>query len=137
MSDTHGGAFSHDGHLIATMSLDGTARLWDGLTGAFKRALGNEFAGLKLSALGLEYRDQEMNCAFSPDDKLLATVSLDNVVRVWDIENGSLQAVLRGHSGLVEHITFSPDGTRLLTASHDGTCAPLGNWRCPDNLVAA
>jgi WD40 repeat protein len=121
LSDTHGGTFSHDGRLIATMSLDGTARLWDGLTGAFVRALGNESVGLQLNALGLENLDQEMNCAFSPDDKLLATVSLDNLVRVWDIENGSVQAILRGHNGLIEHVEFSPDGTRLLTASHDKT----------------
>ncbi len=120
LSDTHGGTFSHDGHVIATMSLDGTARVWDGRTGALLRSLGNESVGLKVGVLG-ENRDQEMNCAFSPDDKMLATVSMDNVIRVWDIESGSVQAVLGGHSGLVEHIAFSPDGTRLLTASHDGT----------------
>src|SRR5262249_40623928 len=30
-------------------------------------------------------------------------------------------SVLRGHEALVEHIAFSPDGRRLLSASHDGT----------------
>ena len=29
--------------------------------------------------------------------------------------------MIRGHTGLVEHVEFSPDGSRLLTASHDGT----------------
>ena len=29
--------------------------------------------------------------------------------------------LIRGHTELVEHVEFSPDGSRLLTASHDGT----------------
>ena len=62
-----------------------------------------------------------MNCAFSPDDRFLATTSVQNVVRLWDIKNGSEFAVIAGHRGLVEHVAFSPDGSRLLTASHDGT----------------
>ena len=43
------------------------------------------------------------------------------MVRIWDVESGSLFAVIRGHTGIVEHVEFSPDGSRLLTASHDGT----------------
>jgi WD40 repeat protein/class 3 adenylate cyclase len=120
-SDTHGGTFSHDGRYIATVSLDGTARLWDGIFGNVRRALGQETGGLKLSAIQAADRDQEMNCAFSPDDRLLATASMQNVVRVWDVESGTEFAAIPGHRGLVEHVAFSPDGSRLLTASHDGT----------------
>ena len=62
-----------------------------------------------------------MNSAFSPDDRLLATASMDGAVRIWDVESASLFAIIRGHGGLVEHVEFSPAGNSLLTASHDGT----------------
>ncbi|PDW03952.1 hypothetical protein CJ255_06250 [Candidatus Viridilinea mediisalina] len=40
--------------------------------------------------------------------------------RLWNSEGQAL-AVLRGHSGDVYSAVFSPDGTRMLTASADGT----------------
>jgi WD40 repeat protein len=116
-----GGVFSHGGQLVATVSLDGSARLWDGNSGESRGELGDESEGLRISDLGLPPRDQEINAAFSLDDRLLITASLDGAVHIWNVENGTKLAVILGHTGLVEHIEFSPDGTRLLTASHDGT----------------
>ena len=66
--------------------------------------------------------DQEMNSAFSPDDRLLATASIDGPTRIWDVDRASLFATITGHRGLVEHLEFSPvDSNTLVTASHDGT----------------
>ena len=122
LSDSHGGTFSHDGRYIATVSLDGTARLWSGVSGKPRRSLGQETAGLTLAMIQVPAeRDQELNCAFSPDDKLLATASAKNIVRIWDVETGTEFAAIAGHTGLVEHVAFNPDGSGLLTASHDGT----------------
>jgi WD40 repeat protein len=42
-------------------------------------------------------------------------------VHIWKISDGSEFATIRGHSSLVEHLAFSADGSRFLTASHDGT----------------
>ena len=117
-SDIQEGAFSHDGRLIATISVDGTARLWDGASGQLRQLLGKETKELSLYEEG---RDHEMNAAFSPDDRLLATISMEGVVRLWDVEQASLFAVIKGHRGFVEHVAFNPSGTHLLTASHDGT----------------
>ena len=119
-SETHGGTFSHDGSLAATISIDGMARLWNGTTGALLHELGQE-TGVRFSDIAAGLRHQDINGAFSPDDRMLATASMYGEVRIWEVETGSLIAVLRGHSGLVEHVAFSPDGTRLLSASHDGT----------------
>ena len=49
-SDTQlqGVTFSHDGRRIATVSLDGSARLWDGESGRLLDVLGQESPGLKL-----------------------------------------------------------------------------------------
>ena len=45
-SETHTGTFSHDGRLVATVSLEGATRIWVTATGRFYRALGEEEEGL-------------------------------------------------------------------------------------------
>lgn len=122
-SDTQlqGATFSHDGRRIATVSLDGSARLWDGNSGVLVDVLGQESPNLKQSDAG-DDRDQEMNSAFSPDDRLLATASINGPLRIWDVGRASLFASITGHRALIEHLEFHPvDGNILLTASHDGT----------------
>ncbi len=57
----------------------------------------------------------------------------------------SMTAVLRGHSDVVFEVMFSPDGTRLATASQDGTArlwdartgTPLGQAMTHDDAVYA
>jgi WD40 repeat protein/class 3 adenylate cyclase len=120
-SDTHSGAFSHDGRLIATVSVDGSARLWNGVSGELRDILGDESGGLKLSDVTPDPLSQDVNSAFSPDDDLLVTTGIDGTVRIWNVGDGSEFAIVHGHGDLVEHLAFSPDGNRLLTASHDGT----------------
>lgn len=122
-SDTqlHGTTFSHDGRRIATVSLDGSARIWDGKSGFLLDVLGQESPNLKLSDIG-DDRDQETNSAFSPDDRLLATASMNGPIRIWDVARASLFTTITGHRALIEHLEFHPvDSNALLTASHDGT----------------
>ena len=59
--------------------------------------------------------------AFSPDGKLVA-VGEGADVRVWDWAAGTSK-LLHGHSGLVQHVAFSPTGTLLASASADTTVA--------------
>ncbi len=120
-SDTRSGTFSHDGRLVATVSIDGTARLWDGVTGQFISSLGGEFPGLRTSDANVPLSNQDTNAAFSPNDKFLATASMDGGIHIWDVESGSQFTIIRGHKGLVEHVAFSPTDNLLLTASHDST----------------
>jgi WD40 repeat protein len=54
--------------------------------------------------------------AFSPDGKHLATTSWDGTTKVWDAINGKELLTLRGHTGIVEGVIFSPDGKRLASA---------------------
>ncbi len=45
----------------------------------------------------------------------------DKTARVWNAANGKLFATLVGHTGLVWHAGFSPDGRRIVTVSWDNT----------------
>ncbi|HEX3095379.1 MAG TPA: hypothetical protein VHW72_22255 [Candidatus Angelobacter sp.] len=59
--------------------------------------------------------------AFSPDGTLMATTGTDKLIRIWDVQQGTLRKTLSGHDGIVYRATFNADGTLLLTASSDGT----------------
>ena len=69
----------------------------------------------------LEHQDI-LSIAFSPDNKILASASLDKTVRLWDIKTQtSIGQPLLGHEGWVMSVAFSPDGKILASASWDKT----------------
>jgi WD40 repeat protein/tRNA A-37 threonylcarbamoyl transferase component Bud32 len=59
--------------------------------------------------------------AFSPGGDRFVTGSWDNAARVWDVASGTakLKVGTGVHRGFVNAAAFSPDGTRLATASDD------------------
>ena len=65
-----------------------------------------------------------VSIAFSPDAKLLATGSFDNIARIWDIKSGRELARLL-HQSVVNAVAFSPDGQYVATASDDNTARLL------------
>jgi WD40 repeat protein len=99
-------SFSPDGAQVATASDDGTARVWDGVTGEVIATLNH--SGW-VSAV-----------SFSPDGAQVVTASNDGTARVWDGVTGEVIATLN-HDGSVYAVSFSPDGAQVATASNDGT----------------
>jgi WD40 repeat protein len=94
--------FSPDGTRVATASADSTAWIWSARTGKSVELAGHSAA---LTAL-----------AFNNDGSLLATTGVDTDIRVWNGRSGAEVAVLRGHSGVVNDVTFSADGRWIASA---------------------
>ncbi|KAF6841907.1 vegetative incompatibility protein het-e-1, partial [Colletotrichum musicola] len=59
--------------------------------------------------------------AFSPDGQVIASVSDDKTVRLWDAATGAHRKTLKGHSDWVSAVAFSPDGQVIVSASDDET----------------
>ena len=57
---------------------------------------------------------------FSPSGDLIAEGGLDGNLYIWDADSGDLLTELTGHSGTVNELAFSADGTRIATAAEDG-----------------
>jgi WD40 repeat protein/predicted Ser/Thr protein kinase len=123
--------FSHDGKHLATASVDKTAKVWDTTSGK--------------AILTFDGHHRPIHCiSFSPDDQRIASgnpISLNvtdpsgravqydlgprprlpGKVIIWEVTTGRELFTLRGHTGPVNSVAFSPDGTRLASASDDET----------------
>jgi WD40 repeat protein len=65
--------------------------------------------------------DRIESMAFSPDNRLLLTGSVDKTAKLWDISTGELLRVFRGHNAAITKVAFSSDGKQVVTASMDKT----------------
>ena len=78
-------------------------------------------ATAKLKATLEGHTDNVWSVAFSPNGKMLASVSWDQTVRLWNVDTKQLLHTLTGHTSNVLSVAFSPDGQTLASASWDGT----------------
>jgi WD40 repeat protein/transcriptional regulator with XRE-family HTH domain len=101
--------YSPNGKLIATASLDNTARLWDATTGK--------------ELLRLQHSAGVGHVAFTPDGSRLATGTGDGLVRLWDVASGdellTIPAAPKATRDifLAQFMDFSPDGRLLATTA--------------------
>ena len=69
----------------------------------------------------LEHEGAVSSVAFSPvNPALLASAGGHNTVKVWNLRNNTVK-ILKGHTDVVNSVTFSPDGKWLVSASEDAT----------------
>ena len=59
--------------------------------------------------------------AFSPKGDVIATGTVNRVVKLWDIKDGNCIATLEGHAYPILALAFSPDGDKLVSGSGDTT----------------
>ena len=102
-------AYSPDGKLIETATADYIAQLFDVLT-CKRLAVFGQPKGYNTRA----------NVAFSPDSKILATLS-DNILMLWDTSTYALLTTLSNHTARIQQVAFSPDGKLVATGSDDNT----------------
>jgi WD40 repeat protein len=74
----------------------------------------------RLGSLRLQHGKNLRGAAFSPDGRILATVSDNRSVRLWDTNSGGLRGRLDGHAGEINGLAFSPDGKYLTSGDDTG-----------------
>ena len=102
-------AFRLDGRRLLTTSADGTVRQWDCSTGREVESPYDRHVGEVLSA------------RYSPDGLSIASGGTDRTIRVWSAADQRDIAILQGHTGAVNDLTFSMDGHHLASVSTSGS----------------
>ena len=101
-------AFSPDGSLLASGSLDNTIHLWN---------VSNFMLHLTIT----EHTGEVNDVAFSPDGLMLASASTDKTVGIWSPSTGEKKMRFMDHTDAVTSVAFSPDGWTLASGSADKT----------------
>ncbi len=99
-------SFSPNGQMIATASIDKTAKLWD--------LQGNclvTFTG---------HNDWVLSVTFSPNGQMIATASDERTAKLWDLQGNCLKT-FTGHRDWVTSVSFSPSQDTIATTSRDNT----------------
>jgi guanine nucleotide-binding protein subunit beta-2-like 1 protein len=104
-------AFSADNRQIVSGSRDKTIKLW------------NTLGECKYTVVNQGHTEWVSCVRFSPSQATPVIVSCgwDKKVKVWNLTDLTLQRDLTGHSGYLNTVTVSPDGSLCASGGKDGT----------------
>jgi len=104
-------AFSADNRQIVSGARDRTIKLW------------NTLAECKYTIQEDMHNDWVSCVRFSPSTKqpLIVSAGWDKLVKVWNLTNCKLRTNLVGHTGYINTVTISPDGSLCASGGKDGT----------------
>jgi guanine nucleotide-binding protein subunit beta-2-like 1 protein len=104
-------AFSDDNRQIVSASRDRTINIW------------NTLAELKYTLRDDGHTDWVSCVRFSPTARAPVVISAgwDRIVKVWSAHEFKLKANLIGHTGYINAVTVSPDGSLCASGGKDGT----------------
>jgi WD40 repeat protein len=103
--------YSPDGRQIVSCSNDRTIKFWDASNGNVIRTI-------------------SANCSivsYCPDGRKIAAVE-GNKIHIFDTQNGRELFTLTGHRGDIQAISFSPEGSRLLSVELSSTNNNIIVW---------
>ena len=109
--------FSPDEDKLASVSADGTIRLWD--------LEGKSLGVLECNSLPL------LDLDFAPDGEQIVAVDADGSLYVWSSE-GQVETEWKAHAQAARAVEFSPDGELIASASEDTT---IKLWDRDGNLI--
>ncbi|KAL2634786.1 hypothetical protein R1flu_006265 [Riccia fluitans] len=104
-------AFSVDNRQIVSGSRDKTIKLW------------NTLGECKYTIQDSDAHNGWVSCVrFSPvtANPLIVSGSWDKVVKVWNLTNCKIRTSLVGHTGYINTVTVSPDGSLCASGGKDG-----------------
>ena len=110
-------AFDPTGERVVTVSIGGTARIWNASTG---EPIGKPLQHSRVV--------NTVRAAFDATGERVVTASDNKVARIWDARTGEPIGKPLQHAGPVAAAAFDPTGERVVTASLDHTARI---WRAP------
>jgi WD40 repeat protein len=127
--------FSSDGKTVISGGDDHAVKFWDVLTGkCIKTLQGHSNAIIAVSypttagehwlahtSNKVQFPGQKLSSLNQKSERLLASGSEDQIIRLWNIRDESCFKTLEGHKGRIMALAFSPDGKTLFSGSNDRT----------------